>query len=74
MRVIEVANVQTQLMCLDLLRPTKPCSIMLLGVVLMIIVPDLKTVWIHKLSILEETVGLTKTDYIGVFLSGRLID
>jgi hypothetical protein len=61
-------------MCLDLLRPTEPCSTVLLGVVLLLIVPDTETVWIQRLSSLAETVGLTETDYIGVFLSSRLID
>jgi hypothetical protein len=49
-------------MCLDLLRPTEPCSTVLLGFVLFLIVPDI------------ETVRLTETDYIGVFLSSHLIE
>jgi hypothetical protein len=42
-------------MYLALLRLTKPYLTVLLGVVLMLIVPDI------------ETVGLTKTDYVDLF-------
>jgi hypothetical protein len=38
-----------------------------LGVVLLLIVPDTETIWIQKLSSLEETIGLI--DYIGVLFS-----
>jgi hypothetical protein len=47
---------------------------MLLGAILLLIVPDTKNVWIHIFSILGETVGLKETDYIGAFLSFRLIE
>jgi hypothetical protein len=56
-------------MCLDLLRPTEPCLIMLLGVVLLLVVPNDETIWIQSLSSLKESDGLTETSYIGAFLS-----